>query len=387
MADLNNDIASLAGAFEEFKSTNDARLDQIEKKGSADYVTTDKLDKINSDLNKLQSAVTDVAKKSNRLGSTETQADDEYKSAFNTWARKGRGEDELRSMESKSITTGDSSGLLVPKTVEAGVRSDLELLGTIRNDARVIQTSNDKYTFLRNNHGLGYGWVGETDARPETSTPTLSEVALPGGEIYANPAVSQRALDDAAFNLEQWLSEEIARAFLIAENTAFVNGDGVNKPQGFLTTSGLTTVKTGVAAGMPTGTGAADFLFQMIYAMNPAYRAGAKFYMAGATVAGVRTLKDSTGNYIWQPSLVAGKPGQLAGQDQVDLEDMDAVAAGKSPVAFADMSQGYTIADRIGIRTLRDPYTHKPYVHFYATKRVSGMVTNPKAFVLLKVGV
>lgn len=381
MADL-NDISKLATAFEEFKSTNDTRLSQIESKGSADYVTTDKLEKLNAELTALQASVTDVAKKSNRIGATDAQvAEDEYKSVFDKWARKGdRFEAEL---EAKALTTGDTTGgFLVPKTVEANIRQDLRIFSPIRSEATVISTSNDRYTFLKNMRGLTTGWVGETDARPETATPTLVEVALPGGEIYANPAVSQRALDDSQFDLEAWLQAEITNEMAIAENKAFVNGDGVNKPKGFLTETGLSFVKTGAAAAMPTG---ADYLIQMVYAMDSAYRPGAKFYSAGATTASIRTVKDTTGNYIWQPSLVAGKPAQIAGYDHVDLEDMDAIAAGKSPLVFANMKQGYTIADRIGIRTLRDPYTHKPFVHFYATKRVSGMVTDAKAFVVLKV--
>lgn len=381
MADL-NEVNSLASAFEEFKSTNDARLKQIEQKGSADYVTTDKLSKINEDLTALQNAVTDMGKKSNRVGTGEASAaDEEYKSVFEKWARKGdRYEAEL---EAKQLVTNDATGgFLVPKTVEAGIRADLRTLSPIRAEATVIQTSNDRYTFLKNNRGLAVGWVGETDARPQTATPTLSEVALPGGEIYANPAVSQRALDDSQFNLEAWLQNEITSEMAIAENKAFVVGDGVNKPKGFMTETGLTTVKTGVAADLPAG---ADFLFDLIYKMDSAYRAGAKFYTNGAVSAKVRTVKDSTGQYLWQPSLVAGQPASLAGYAHVELEDMDAIAAGKLPVAFANMKQGYTIADRIGVRTLRDPYTNKPFVHFYATKRVSGMVTDAKAFVLLKV--
>jgi len=382
MADLNNEISKLVTAFEEFKGTNDDRIAQIEAKGSADYVTTDKLAKINSDLASLQSAVTDFGKKSNRVATGEGSAqEDEYKSAFDKWARKGdRYEAEL---ESKALVTNDTTGgFLVPKTVESGIRADLRTLSPIRAEANVISTSNDRYTFLLNKRGLTVGWVGETDARPETATPTLAEVTLPGGEIYANPAVSQRALDDSQFNLEAWLTTEIVNEMAIAENKAFVNGDGVNKPKGFVTDANIATVKTGAAAALPAG---ADYLFNLIYKMDSAYRAGAKFYSNGAVSASLRTVKDSTGNYIWQPSLVLGQPASIAGYAHVELEDMDAVVAGGVPLAFANMKQGYTIADRIGVRTLRDPYTHKPFVHFYATKRVSGMVTDAKAFVLLKV--
>lgn len=381
MADL-NEVNSLATAFEEFKNTNDARLKQIEQKGSADVLTTEKLERINNDLTALQATVTDLGKKSNRIGTGDASVqDEEYKSAFDKWARKGdRYEAEL---EAKALVTNDSTGgFLVPKTVEAGIRADLRTISPIRSEATVLQTSNDNYTFLKNMRGLTTGWVGETDARPETNTPTLVEVKLPGGEIYANPAVSQRALDDSVFNLEAWLASEITSEMAIAENKAFVNGDGVNKPKGFINATGLTTLKTGAAAALPAG---ADFLFNMVYSMDPAYRAGAKFFSNGAVSQSVRTIKDNNGQYLWQPSLVAGQPATIAGYAHVELEDMDAIAAGKVPLAFANMKQGYTIVDRIGIRTLRDPYTHKPFVHFYATKRVSGDVTDAKAFVLLKV--
>lgn len=381
MADL-NEVNSLASAFEEFKNTNDARLKQIEQKGSADVLTTEKLERINNELTALQATVTDLGKKSNRIGTGDASVqEEEYKSAFDKWARKGdRYEAEL---EAKALVTNDSTGgFLVPKTVEAGIRADLRTISPIRSEATVLQTSNDNYTFLKNMRGLTVGWVGETDARPETNTPTLVEVKLPGGEIYANPAVSQRALDDSMFNLEAWLATEITSEMAIAENKAFVNGDGVNKPKGFINATGLTTLKTGAAAALPAG---ADFLFNMVYSMDAAYRAGAKFYSNGAVSQSVRTIKDNNGQYLWQPSLVAGQPATIAGYAHVELEDMDAIAAGKVPLAFANMKQGYTIVDRIGIRTLRDPYTHKPFVHFYATKRVSGDVTDAKAFVLLKV--
>ncbi len=383
MADINDSISGLAGAFEEFKSTNDERI-KAEVKGAVDVLTNEKLDRIDADLSKLQSAVTDFAKKSNRIGATEANADAEaHAAAFDKWARKGL-EGELETLEKKAIViNGDvTGGFLVPKTVEAGIREDLRTLSPIRARATVIQVSSDDYRFLKNARGLQTGWAGETDPRPETATPTLTETRVPMGEIYANPAASQRALDDAQFNLEAWLAQNISEEFAIEENKAFVSGNGVNKPQGFLTTTGLTTVKTGAAAAMPTGT---DFLFDMIYAMEPAYRNGAAFYAAGATASSVRKVKDGNGNYIWQPSLVAGQPATVAGYEWVDLEDMDAIAAGKVPLVFANMKQGYMIADRIGIRTLRDPYTHKPYVHFYATKRVGGMVQDAKAFVVLKV--
>lgn len=384
MADLND----LMNAFEEFKNTNDERLTQIEAKGSADYVTTDKLDKINADLTALQASVTDVAKKSNRPGATSVNADeDAHAKAFNGFMRKGM-DSNLEALERKAMVTaggdpaGSTGGYLLPKVVEAGLFKALETLSPIRSLASTVSVSSDDYRFLSNLHGVDAGWVGETDARPETATPTLSETRVPMGEIYANPGVSQRALDDLSVNVEALLAEEVARAFAIKENAAFVNGDGVNKPMGLMATTGIAQVKTGLAAALPTD---ADFIFQMIYGLGSAYRQNARFAAASATIAQIRTLKDSTGNYLWQPSLIAGEPATLAGYGLTEISEMDAVAAGKLPMVFGDFKQGYLIADRIGVRVLRDPFTKKPFVLFYSTKRVGGLVRDKQAFIALKV--
>lgn len=392
MADINDTIQSLNTAFEEFKSTNDQRLAQIESKGSADVVTSGKLDAINADLTKLQNAVTEIAKKSNRIGGADDRDQDAeaHAAAFAKWARKGeRFEAELEVLEKKALTINDGTGqananggFALPRVVEAGVYRSLEVVSPLRNLATVIQVSGDDYRWLSVDGHVGAGWVGETDARPETSTPTLAENKVPMGEVYANPAVSQRALDDLSFDVEAFLAQDIAVKFNTMENAAFLAGDGVNKPQGILTTTGITTVATGAASAMPTN---ADYLFKMIQALGAPYRNGASFITSSATLVGVRTLKDTTGNYIWQPSLVAGQPSTLAGYNVVEIEDMPGVAANALPIAFGNVKQGYLIADRINIRTLRDPYTHKPFVHFYATKRVGGMVKDKKAFVFLKV--
>jgi len=383
MADINDTINNLGSAFEEFKSTNDSRI-KAEVKGAVDVLVEEKLGRINSDLSALQAQVTDVAVKSNRVGASDRGVDGEaHTGAFEKWARKGI-EGDLESLEKKAITlnNGDASGgFLVPETWETGIRDDLRTLSPIRSRSTVIQVSSDDYRYLKNLRGLQTGWVGETDARPETATPTLSETKVPMGEIYANPAASQRALDDAFFDLEGWLNQNISEEFAIEENKAFVTGNGINKPMGILATAGLPTVASGAAAAISNP----DVIVDMIYKMSAAYRSGAAFYGNGATTAGLRKLKDGQGNYIWQPGLVAGTPATLGGYEQVELEDMPAVAAGAFPMFFANLRQGYMIADRIGIRTLRDPYTHKPFVHFYATKRVGGMVQDPKAFVVLKV--
>jgi HK97 family phage major capsid protein len=382
---LNTTLNDIQTAFTELKSTNEAKLADMATKGSVDTLIESKMASINDTINELQRKIARPT-----FGSEVPVEETEHKTAWARWARKGAGEDELEGLERKAVTISgtDASGLatggyLMPKTVEAGIYKALETLSPIRAEATVINIASDDYRFLMGNGTFESGWVGEVDPRPETATNTLGEVKVPMGEIYANPHASQRALDDAAFNLDAYMVDETSRAFAKKENAAFVNGDGVNKPQGILTTTGLASVNTGVATGLPTS---GDAYLKLIYTLPAAYRAGAKFVMASASQLSVRTLKDTTGNYLWQPSLVAGVPQTLAGYDIVEIEDMDAVSAGKLPVVFGNIKLGYLIADRIGIRTLRDPYSKKPYVGFYSTKRVGGMVRDKSAFVALKVG-
>ena len=382
---INDTLNSIQTAFTELKSTNDAKLADMATKGSVDTLIETKLAAINETITALQKKIERPA-----IATGVSQEETEHKSAWARWARKGAGEFELEGLERKAVTiTGrDDTGLatggyLMPKTVEAGIYTALETLSPIRSEATVISVSSDDYRFLSSNGTFESGWVGETDARPETATNTLAETRVPAGEIYANPHASQRALDDTAFNLDAYMVDETARAFAKKENAAFVSGDGVNKPQGILTTTGLATVNSGQSAKLPTS---GDAYLAMIYALPAAYRNGAKFIMASASQLSVRTLKDTNGNYIWSPSLVEGAPQTIGGYAIVEAEEMDAVGAGKLPVVFGNIKVGYLIVDRLGLRTLRDPYSKKPYVGFYSTKRVGGMVKDKTAFVALKIG-
>lgn len=385
MTDTTTTINALNTAFDEFKSTNEAKLAELATKNSVDVLIETKLSAINDTITDLQIKM----QRPTLNGSEASEAEVEHKNAWAKWARKGAGEYELSALEQKAITIGgtDATGLaaggyLMPKNVEAGIYRSLETLSPIRAEATVITVSSDDYRFLSSNGNFESGWVGETDPRPETATNTLGEVRVPMGEIYANPHASQRALDDSAFPLEQYMADETARAFAKKENAAFISGDGVNKPQGILTTTGLTTVNSGAASKLPSD---ADAYLKMIYSLPAAYRDGAKFAAASASMLAIRQLKDSTGNYLWQPTLVAGAPQTLAGYAVIEAEEMDAIAAGKFPVAFGNFKLGYLIVDRIGIRTLRDPYSKKPYVGFYSTKRVGGMVKDKSAFVVMRV--
>ncbi|MCG8094899.1 MAG: phage major capsid protein [Candidatus Thiodiazotropha endolucinida] len=263
----------------------------------------------------------------------------------------------------------------------------------------MVPVGTSDYKKLVNTGGLTSGWVSETAARPETNTPQLAEVIPPIGEIYCNPSITQHALDDVFFDAESWLSEEIADEIGVQEGAAFVSGDGINKPKGFLTYTTAATsdasrafgtiehVPTGVAGGWPAADAdTADLLIDVVHSLRTPYRQGAVWVMNSTTLSTIRKLKDANGQFIWQNTLVEGQPGMLLGYPVIEAEDMPDIAADSLSVAFGNFDRAYTIVDRMGTRVLRDPYTNKPYVHFYTTKRVGGAVVNSEAIKLIQFG-
>lgn len=384
---IENTLNAIQTAFTELKNTNEQKLAEMATKGSVDTLIDTKISAINDTITEMQAKMQRPA-----VGETD-QAEDEYKSAFNHWARKGTGGADL---EAKSITltaganadaANAAGGILLPRTIEAGINRELETLSEIRSRATVISVSGPDYRYLNASDDFGSGWVGEVDDRPETSTGTFRETKVPMGEIYAYPHASQWALDDTAFDLDVYIVDETARAFAKRENAAFVNGDGLNKPRGILADAAdFKSVKSGVAFNNTTGAGlptSGDAYLQMIYALPAAYRQNAAFILGSSSELSIRTLKDANGNYIWQPSLVANAPQTLGGYAMITVEEMPGVAANSTSVLFGDLSH-YLIVDRKGLTTIRDSLTKKPFVGFYSTKRVGGMVKDKKAFVVLK---
>lgn len=312
----------------------------------------------------------------------------EHKQAFlNGFISKGD-DSGLKALEAKGLSTatGGDGGYAVPTVIDAEIEKQLRDLSPMRSICRVktIETSNFKR--LVNTGGTASGWVGETDARAETATPTLAEVSITPGEIYANAAATQRALDDMQFDAEAWLTEEVAEEFAVQEGAAVIGGDGVNKPKGFLTEAGIGRVQTGVAGAFPASN-PSDILVDLVHALGARYRQGAKFVMNSATLAEIRKMKDADGNFIWRPGLIEGQPDMLLGYPVVEAEDMPDIAADSLSIAFGNFERGYTIVERMGTKVLRDPYTDKPNVLFYATKRIGGAVVNADAIKLLEFAV
>src|SRR5581483_402045 len=246
--------------------------------------------------------------------------------------------------------------------------------------------------------GAESGWVAETATRPETDTPTLaalSEMSFPTMELYAMPAATQALLDDAAVNIDEWIAEEVRDSFAQQEGTAFVTGNGTAKPRGFLDYTKVAQgswawgsigfILTGVDGAFPASD-PGDKLIDLVYAVKSGYRANGTFVFNRATQAVIRKMKDGEDNYLWQPAAKAGDASTLMGFPVAESEDMPNIAADSYSVAFGDFRRGYLIVDRVGIRVLRDPYSQKPYVLFYTTKRVGGGVQDFDAIKLLKFG-
>ncbi|MGH6763086.1 MAG: phage major capsid protein [Phyllobacterium sp.] len=385
-------------AFEAFKEANDERLDQIEANTSADVVTREKVDRINRTLEEQKRVIDHALLKKARpaLGPTGNGGivSVEHKNAFDRYVRRGD-EQTLCSLEAKSMSTGTGpdGGYLVPPEIETEIGRRLASLSPIRSLASVRQVSSAVLKKPFAVTGPATGWVGETTVRPETAAGTLAELSFPTMELYAMPAATASLLDDAAINIEEWIAAEVETAFAEQEGAAFIDGDGVNKPNGFLSYPTVHEAgwewgkigfhETGVAGAFPAEN-ASDLLLDVVYSLKAGYRQNANWVMNRKTQAEIRKLKDKDGNYLWQPPAAAGQQAMLMGFALVEAEDMPDIAENATPVAFGDFRRGYLIVDRMGVRVLRDPYSAKPYVLFYTTKRVGGGVQDFDAIKLLK---
>ena len=325
------------------------------------------------------------------LATTDQSSQREMTGFVDGYLRQGR-ETEIKSISGVVAADG---GYAVPRQIDAMIARELVEISPIRSLAQVVQTGTAGYRKLVSKGGTASGWVSEATARPGTDTPQFAEIAPPTGELYANPAASQAMLDDAAFDLEGWLSSEIAMEFARAEGAAFVNGTGFDQPEGFLnapvstaedgarTFGTLQYVASGDAAGFDSAPDAK--LIDLVHTMKSGHRQGATFVMNSATLAEVRKLKTADGAFLWQPGLVEGQPDRLLGYPVIEAEDMPDIASGTFPIAFGNFRHGYLITERSATQILRDPFTNKPFVHFYATKRVGGQVLDSAAIKLLKI--
>jgi HK97 family phage major capsid protein len=298
----------------------------------------------------------------------------------------------------KDVTIGSPAGggYAVPEVIAREIERIELLYSPVRRLVKVVQVGTSDYKELVNLRGAAAAGVGETDARGETATPTLREVNPTHGELYAYPKASEWSLDDTFFNIETWLSGEVAEAFAIAEAVAVIGGDGANKPTGMLNTTPVLIADDANPARaaaayeyVPSDTGAtpgvvADALIELVYKLNSAYRAMGTWTMNSLTTGSVRKLKDGDGNYIWAPGLSAGQPDRLLGYPVETWEQMPDVAANAFPIGFGDYKRGYLLVDRVGLRITRDNITQPGFVRFYMRRREGGHVLNNNAVKFLR---
>ena len=347
---------------------------------------------IRTDLDEVKARVDKIGRAAQRpaLGSGDS-APAEVKGFVDGYLRRGA----VHEIKSISGTVPSDGGYAVPRQIDAMIARELTDISPIRAIAQVVQTGTAGYRKLISTGGTASGWASEIGERDETDTPTFAEIAPPTGDLYANPAASQSMLDDAAFDLESWLASEIAMEFARAEGAAFVNGSGTNQPKGFLkaTTSALGDGSRAFGSVQYIGTGSASglgdapdlTLIDLVHTLKAGHRQGAAFVMNSATLAEVRKLKTVDGAFLWQPGLVEGQPDRLLGYPVVEAEDMPDIAGGAYPIAFGNFRHGYLIAERSATQVLRDPFSNKPFVHFYATKRIGGQVLDSAAIKLLRI--
>ncbi|WP_313532723.1 phage major capsid protein [Shinella sp.] len=388
-------------AFEAFKETNDIRLGEIEQKLTSDVVTREKVDRINRAMDDHKRVLDQLALKKARpaLGgsgaaSLETA---EHKAAFSAYMRRGD-ESALRALEEKAMSVGSAAdgGYVVPPETDTEIGRRLSTVSPIRSLATVRQVSGMVLKKPFATSGMATGWVAETAARPQTNNAQLAELSFPTMELYAMPAATPALLDDAAVDVEGWIASEVDIVFAEQEGTAFISGDGTNKPKGFLNYTNVADASwawgnigyiASGAAGAFKASNPSDTLLDTIYALKAGYRQNANFVMNRKTQAQIRKFKDADGNYLWRPPATAGQAASLMGFGIAEAEDMPDIAADSFSLAFGDFRAGYLVVDRTGVRVLRDPYSAKPYVLFYTTKRVGGGVQNFEAIKLVKFAV
>jgi HK97 family phage major capsid protein len=396
----NQILAELQRTFQAFKDERDKELKDINAK-LADVVQTEKVDRINAEITELTKALDDVNQVMAALqtgaggGGAPDPAMREHAQAFDRFFRKGA-EAGLRDLEVKAKLTTQSDpdgGFLVPEEVSDTIDRVLGTVSVMRQIATVMPVGSSTYKKLVNMGGANSGWVGEEEARPETNTPTLREMAFELMELYAMPATTQQMLDDGIVDIGAWLAEEVNIAFADQEGAAFISGDGTKKPRGVLAYDTVENssyewgklgfVVTGGAAGF-AASDPADVFVDAYYALKSGYRGNASWLMNDVVMGAVRKMKDGQGNYLWAPPASAGEVPTILQKPVYTDDNMPALGANALPIAFGDFRRGYLILDRQGVRVMRDPFTKKPYVLFYTTKRVGGGVGNFEAIKLLK---
>lgn len=395
------EIGALNRLVAEYRSENDDRLAELERKSSTDPLRDEKLARMDRAIDFCMEKIGAFETKSRRpalgFGGGETGLSPvalEHKGAFDAYMRSGEAHGLQRlEMKSTSAITAPDGGYLLPQHVEEAVLARISGLSPIRSIANVQMISGSGLRKAVAAAGSQTGWTADTTPSNSVASTAFTNLDFPTGELFTQPAATQTMLDDAAVNIEAWISAEIERAFAASESVAFVNGNGANKPKGFLTyptvanaswTWGNLGFVASGAAGAFAASNPSDALVDLVHSLKTIYRQNGSFVMNRKTQGVIRKFKDAQGNYLWQPPSVQGARATLMNFPLVEAEDMPDIAANSHAIAFGDFERGYVVVDRLGIRTLRDPFSAKPYVLFYTTKRVGGGVQDFDAIKLMR---
>ena len=394
ISEITDRVASLGNAWEQFKQVNDNRLLEIERKGHSDPLYDEHLMNISVSMDNYKKRLDQIETANNRplLGYENdsvksSEKNGEYGKAFRNYLRKGM-DAGLEALQSKALSVGSDpdGGYLVTATMSSKLVQAIFETSPMRQLSSVETISTDALDLIDDHGSLAAGWVAETTViSADTATPMIAKRNIPTHELYAQPKATQKLVDDAAIDVESWLANKIADIFGRTQNTAFIMGSGVGQPRGILNYAAgsnwgqVQQINSG-SSGQVTG----DSLITLFYSLKDAYMRRASFLMNRSTIQQVRTLKTSAGAYLWQPSLSAGSPDTLFGVPVYMASDMPVAASGSLSVAVGDFQSAYQIVDRQGISILRDPFTEKPFIKFYATARVGGDVINFDAIKLLK---
>jgi len=408
-------VDGLMTAFEEFKATNDARIAEVEKKGAADVLRDEKLDRIEKSLaayegisqrltqaelaqRKAKDTIDTMEVKLGRIPSTGNKQGDaaELKARVNAWARAvvtahTVGVPNLAEAERKAlldsqqenkvlaITPDTAGGYLAPVEYVREILKGVTEMTPFRSAARVRTTAAKSIQIPKRTGQFAAQWVAERGTRSETTGLTYGLEELTAHEMFALVDITSQMLEDSAFDLESEIRMEAEEQFALAEGTAFISGNGVGKPEGITVNSSVATVASGHATLLT-----ADGLLSLFYGIKTAYARNGVWMLNRSTVSSVRKLKDGQGQYLWQPGISQGVPNTIHGAPYVEAPDMPNVAASAKPVAFGDFMRGYLIVDRLAVEALRDPFTQATSgaIRFVFRRRVGGQVVMPEAFAL-----
>jgi len=441
MSEVKELVDELNKAHKEFRDSMEERVQQLEKKGAVDPQTQEKIDNANNHITSLEEQIEDVKQTQQRVDNLElqlgraglggaggqdkdlhaeakqfysmkagrpvedsevdTEAYNAYRQSFDKALRYGERGVNADIRNALSVGSDPDGGYWVPASTANQIIQRLYETSPVRNVANIVTIGSDRYEIPKDvDEASSGGWIGETDSRSSTGTPEIGVQEIPVHEQYAMPEVTQKLIDDAGFDVEGWLTEKVAGILSRTENTAFVNGDGVMRPRGFMdySDSAVTTedasrswgvlqyVVTGASGSFKSaGSGPADCLIDLVHKVKSELRGGSTWAMNRFVKAIVRTLRDSNDNYYLVPDLSGGGNDTLLGFPVVEFDDMQDMGSGSNfPIAFGNFNRGYQIVDRLGIRVLRDPYTNKPRIRLYTTKRVGGDVTGFDSIKLLK---